>query len=150
MELQKENKVNYINIALMLASIIAAFVMPFETFLFAYAFLGPLHYLTEISWLHDRKYFAKGKWDFLFLLFTGLLITYDYFAVKYNFHTSFTAMYSDLNLYGKLLALALFGSILFALVKNIFIKIIAIILLFAFVDQWFAPNATIYLYFTVH
>ena len=30
-------------------------------FLFAYAFLGPLHYLTEISWLHDRQYFAKGK-----------------------------------------------------------------------------------------
>ena len=145
MELQKENKVNYINIALMLVSIFAAFIMPFETFLFAYAFLGPLHYLTEISWLHDRKYFAKGKLDFLFLLLIGLLITYDYFAVKYNFHTSFTSMYSDLNLYGKLLALALFGSILFALVKNIFVKIIAIILLFAFVDQWFAPNATNYL-----
>ena len=60
MELQKENKVNYINIALMLVSIIAAFVMPFEVFLFAYAFLGPLHYLTEIGWLH-KKNISKCK-----------------------------------------------------------------------------------------
>ena len=44
-------------------SCIAAFIMPFEVFLFAYAFMGPLHYLTEISWLHDRQYFAKGKYD---------------------------------------------------------------------------------------
>jgi hypothetical protein len=26
-----------------------AFAIPFEPFLFSYAFLGPLHYLTEIS-----------------------------------------------------------------------------------------------------
>jgi hypothetical protein len=37
----------------------AAVTAPFHLFLFAYAALGPLHYLTEISWLHDRQYFAS-------------------------------------------------------------------------------------------
>jgi len=39
-----------------------AIVAPFHTFLLAYAILGPLHYLTEISWLHDRDYFAPRRW----------------------------------------------------------------------------------------
>ncbi len=140
MNVLQENKINYLNIGLIILSIFAAFVMPFETFLFAYAFLGPLHYLTEISWLHDRQYFSKGKYDFIPLLIIGIVITYDYFASKYGFSKSFTTMYSDLNLYGKLLTLALAASILFALVKNIWVKIISIVLLFAFIDQWFAPN----------
>src|SRR3984885_2522166 len=45
------------NIVLMIISCVAAFLLPFELFLFSYAVLGPLHYLTEISWLHDRSYF---------------------------------------------------------------------------------------------
>ncbi len=69
------DQVNYLNIGLMILSAISAFLFPFETFLFVYAFLGPLHYLTEISWLHDRHYFTKGKYDYLFLIFAGLLIT---------------------------------------------------------------------------
>ena len=53
--------VNYLNIALMIISCVLAFRFPFELFLISYAVLGPLHYLTEISWLHDRKYFTEGK-----------------------------------------------------------------------------------------
>lgn len=53
--------VNYLNIALMIVSCVLASRFPFELFLFSYAVLGPLHYLTEISWLHDRKYFTEGK-----------------------------------------------------------------------------------------
>ena len=60
-------QVNYLNIGLMVGSTIAAFIVPFELFLFAYAVLGPLHYLTQISWLHDRQYFTKQKYDYLFL-----------------------------------------------------------------------------------
>ena len=51
----------------MVISCAVAFFIPFELFLLAYAVLGPLHYLTEISWLHERKYFSKGKYDFIFL-----------------------------------------------------------------------------------
>ena len=61
-------RVNYINIALMVLSMAAAFVVPFELFLFSYAVLGPAHYLTEISWLHDRQYFTRRKTDYLWLL----------------------------------------------------------------------------------
>ncbi|MFM7300599.1 MAG: hypothetical protein ACKO1R_05600, partial [Crocinitomicaceae bacterium] len=140
MLLTKEDKINYANVGLMLLSMMAAFILPFETFLFAYAFLGPLHYLTEISWLHDRQYFTKGKYDFLVLLTISLIISYDYFAMKYEFHTSFVEQYDELNLYGKLLALALIASILFALVENLWVKLISILLVYAFVDQWFSPN----------
>ncbi len=62
------------NIALMLLSCIAAFVVPFELFLFSYAVLGPLHYLTEISWLHKRQYFSSGKYDYIFLSLLGILL----------------------------------------------------------------------------
>ena len=52
--------VNYANAGLMVGSCLAAYAVPFELFLFSYAVLGPLHYLTEISWLHDRGYFVKS------------------------------------------------------------------------------------------
>jgi hypothetical protein len=50
--------VERVNCALMVAACVAAFVAPFHVFLAAYAILGPLHYLTQISWMHDRHYFA--------------------------------------------------------------------------------------------
>jgi hypothetical protein len=59
----------------MIISAGTALMWPFETFLFVYAFLGPLHYLTEISWLHDRNYFTKGKYDGLFLYAVGIIVT---------------------------------------------------------------------------
>ncbi|HEV7241050.1 MAG TPA: hypothetical protein VGQ36_17565 [Thermoanaerobaculia bacterium] len=52
------NAVERVNSVLMVAACAAAFVAPFHVFLAAYAVLGPLHYLTQISWLHDRQYFA--------------------------------------------------------------------------------------------
>lgn len=68
------NRIEYINIGLMLISTVAAFLLPFEVFLFSYAILGPLHYLTEISWLHDRQYFAPKKFDWVPLVAIGLLL----------------------------------------------------------------------------
>jgi hypothetical protein len=55
-------KVDMLNIALILLSLMAAFWMPFGLFLFSYAILGPLHYLTEINWLDERSYFSKSKY----------------------------------------------------------------------------------------
>jgi hypothetical protein len=68
------DRVNYLNIGLMLVSLVAAFILPFEVFLLSYAILGPLHYLTEISWLHDRQYFTPRKLDWVPLTVLGLLI----------------------------------------------------------------------------
>ena len=74
MSMLKDDKINYLNIGLMFATAVFAFFAPFETFLLAYAFLGPLHYLTEISWLHDRQYFTKGKYDFIAVSYTHLTL----------------------------------------------------------------------------
>jgi hypothetical protein len=55
--------VNYANIGLIFLSFAVALYLPFPLFLFAYAILGPAHYLTEISWLHKRHFFTKGSYD---------------------------------------------------------------------------------------
>jgi hypothetical protein len=68
--------IDLVNIGLMLFSCILAFVLPFELFLFSYAVLGPLHYLTEISWLHKRNYFANGKNDYIWLIFIASLLIF--------------------------------------------------------------------------
>lgn len=49
------------NIILMVAACAAAFFLPFEVLLFSYAILGPAHYLTQISWMHDRSYFTAHR-----------------------------------------------------------------------------------------
>lgn len=67
--------INYLNIGLMLISLIAAYILPFEVFLFSYAVLGPLHYLTEISWLEKKKYFIKSKNDIWLFVFFVVLVT---------------------------------------------------------------------------
>ena len=68
------DQVNYLNTGLMLLAAGVALVLPFELFLFAYAILGPAHYLTQISWLHDRQYFTTGKYDFVLLVLLTLPI----------------------------------------------------------------------------
>ncbi|TFH24325.1 MAG: hypothetical protein E4H03_03900 [Myxococcales bacterium] len=62
------DQVNLLNVGLMIGACLAAFVLPFELFLFSYAVLGPLHYLTQISWLHTRGYFTTGKNDYILLV----------------------------------------------------------------------------------
>lgn len=61
-------RLHQLNSVLLLIALLFALVWPFETFLLAYAVLGPLHYLTEISWLHDRKYFLPRTSDRVVLL----------------------------------------------------------------------------------
>ncbi|MFT7590048.1 MAG: hypothetical protein ACI959_002270 [Limisphaerales bacterium] len=74
------SRVDYINIALMLAACAVAFAIPFELFLFSYAVLGPLHYLTEISWLHKRNYFALKSKDWRILYVAGIaILTFTFF-----------------------------------------------------------------------
>jgi hypothetical protein len=86
--------------ALMFLSLVIAVYFPFQLFLFAYAILGPLHYLTEIPWLHQKKYFTGNKnnlWIFLLLtciillpglvyyLFGFLKMNNDYLVSKLKF-----------------------------------------------------------------
>ncbi len=76
------NGLNYLNIGLMLISLMAAYILPFELFLFSYAVLGPLHYLTEISWLDKKNYFVKSKKDIWLFILLVLFITIGIFNAK--------------------------------------------------------------------
>ena len=67
-------KIDILNIFLILISGVFAFVLPFQTFLFVYAFLGPLHYLTEINWLQQRNYFLHDKTNTYYLFVPIFLI----------------------------------------------------------------------------
>lgn len=113
---------NLVNIGLMLVSCIIAFIIPFELFLFSYAVLGPLHYLTEIGWLHKRSYFTSGKWDYLWLSFMALGIT----LATYGF--------SSFNRVGNMAPfIAVTSALIFILIKNPYLKITGILLaLFAY------------------
>src|SRR5436309_15287354 len=49
------------HLGLMLSALALTYLVPFELLLLAYVVLGPAHYATEISWLHDRKYFLPQR-----------------------------------------------------------------------------------------
>ncbi len=115
-------RINVVNIGLMIFSCIAAFIMPFEVFLFAYAVLGPLHYLTEISWLHDRQYFTKGKYDSIVLWFIGVIILLESIAYKNHWNWPFDSSFGN-----KVIFLALTGSLLMIFVKNVYIKVFGLL-----------------------
>jgi len=68
--------VDQINFLLIIFAGVFAYIIPFEILLLSYAFLGPLHYLTEISWLHDRKYFSVNNWDPIILTVSSLLLLF--------------------------------------------------------------------------
>ncbi len=115
------DQVNYLNIGLMIISAIAAFLKPFETFLIVYAFLGPLHYLTEISWLHDRNYFTGKKTDALLLVLAGVIITLGSLRLIPNMPDGF----------GTALTFIAFGAALvFVVIKNPYGRGIGLFLLF--------------------
>lgn len=50
-----------VHFGLMLLALAVTYVVPFELLLLSYVVLGPAHYLTEISWLHDRKFFLPHR-----------------------------------------------------------------------------------------
>jgi hypothetical protein len=49
------------NFLALVVSAVAASLAPLQVFIFVYAFVGPLHYLTEIAWLKKKDfYFGDG------------------------------------------------------------------------------------------
>lgn len=65
-----------IHFALMLGAVALAYLLPFELVLLSYVFLGPAHYLTEISWLHDRSYFLPHRGIALALVVVALAVSF--------------------------------------------------------------------------
>ncbi len=54
---------DWLNIALILGCCALAYRYPVELGVFSTVILGPAHFLTELSWLHDRDYFTIEKTD---------------------------------------------------------------------------------------
>ena len=54
-------RIDAIHLGLMLLALGISYLVPFELLLLSYVILGPAHYTTEISWLHDRKYFLPHR-----------------------------------------------------------------------------------------
>lgn len=136
-------QVNYVNIGLMIFSAIVAFIIPFELFLFSYAVLGPLHYLTEIGWLHKRNYFSPKKMDYLPLVAITLLIAIPAIATYIITHTAvvngsgqivlksgqydFIMFLSNENPATALIFIAFAVSLIFVLIKDNTRRLIAVI-----------------------
>ena len=78
----KTKHIDILNIGLIFLSLYIAITLPFKLFLFSYAILGPLHYLTQINWLHERNYFIKSKnyWSVTFIIIAILLSIYPTFV----------------------------------------------------------------------
>lgn len=114
----KSSSIHHLNSGLIVLSCILAFIVPFELFLFSYAVLGPLHYLTEIGWLHKKNYFTKGKYDFVFLTLLCVVLVY------YNYNPPKRAG----TFIPDLIAFALFVSVGFVFVKDFLYRVIIVVL----------------------
>ena len=117
------NRLDYVNIGLLIFSCILAFIMPFELFLFAYGVLGPLHYLTEISWLHDKNYYATNKRDVILLIIISLFLTVTNLK-QYIGLADFEIEYKWIN---RAIYVAFASSLFFAFIKNNVYKIVGVI-----------------------
>jgi hypothetical protein len=120
------DKINYVNIGLMLLALGVAFYVPFELFLFSYAVLGPGHYLTEISWLQKRGFFSKGKYDYVFLTLAALavfLVAYVLLPqklIKPEAHQGLTT---------AIIYVAFAGALAMAIVKSAFYRLLIFIVI---------------------
>lgn len=107
------NKIDVLNILLLFVSLFLALLLPFELFLFSYAVLGPLHYLTEINWLHKKNYFVKDKKYIWILLAFTVAITFVSLFRYLKLESSFSYY---LNYYSKvLLNVLIISSLLFSI-----------------------------------
>ncbi len=144
MQLTSTDRIDLLNIGLMIISCIVAMLLPFELFLIVYAILGPLHYLTEISWLHDRNYFTKGKYDALILLGVGLLLTISYFTKHLKiFPESIDA---------SLMFIGILSALIFVTVKNKVYKFggIALLILASQLGKHFELFLTMFIPTLIH
>ncbi|MGL4599602.1 MAG: hypothetical protein ACRCYO_18905, partial [Bacteroidia bacterium] len=146
--ISNSDRINYINIGLMVISMLVAFYIPFELFLFSYAVLGPLHYLTEISWLHERKYFTKGKRDFWLLVIFSILLFILSFGMPEKMKKGIdVGFYSNALVYMSFVA-----ALAMVLLQDVFHRFIAFLFVFAtaFLSDNFMTFFSLFLPTLVH
>lgn len=124
-------KINLFNTLLIALSFFLAFFLPFKLFLFSYAVLGPLHYLTEINWLKNKNFFTDKKklWLTSCIILASIIAIPLFFKIpliKTFFKHSFTE--NLINWLSRYTNIAIFSSLFIALIlsfktsyKNFFI-----------------------------
>lgn len=118
------HRIDIVNIGLLLFSCVMAFIMPFELFLFAYGVLGPLHYLTEISWLHDKNYYSTDRRDVILLVVISLILT----VVTLKNYFGLADLEVENKYINRIIFIAFASSLFFAFIKNPLYKLIGVIL----------------------
>lgn len=129
----KSNTIHHINSGLILLSCLIAYFIPFELFLFSYGILGPLHYLTEIGWLHKKNYFTKGKYDFVFLSIACVILVYLNFGPLTE---------NNMNRIPDLILMSLLASIGLVFIKDWLYRVVLFTLILVFIS--FANNTSDY------
>ena len=119
----KSATIHHLNTGLIIVSCIVAFFIPFELFLFSYGILGPLHYLTEIGWLHKKNYFTKGKYDFVFLIIACVILVWWNYKPPQNY-----------GLTADIILLSLLSCIAFVFIKDWLYRFVIIVLTLLFIS----------------
>jgi hypothetical protein len=116
-------KLDFLNIGLMLAALGLASAFPYEVFLVAYAFLGPLHYVTEISWLHDRKNFCTHRVDAFLLILPTFFVFLGLGVLFKVWHSPFFAAFAP-----EIMVFTFLSALIYLTVKNAWKRIVALLL----------------------
>jgi hypothetical protein len=117
--------IDSLNIGLMLLSCLLAFIFPFQLFLFSFVVLGPLHYFTEIPWLHGKKYYTTGKYDYLLLITLCCIIA----GIHYTYPNPTSDGGGIVRLLASLVFVTFFGALIMATLKTMWQKVIALVLI---------------------
>lgn len=135
-------KIDLLNIGLVFLSLALAIWLPFKLFIFSYAFLGPLHYMTEMNWLNEHNFFLKQskKWIYviaglcLFLTIPAVLI---YLQSEFGFELK--SIITPLSKYSSHILLGAFflslSLLLFKKREHVLISIIPILLIIAWFNK---------------
>ncbi len=87
-----------LNIGFIIIALVFAILLPFELFLFSYAVLGPIHYLTEINWLKSKTYFSNtfktayilfGIVGLIFIIYLGNLLDISLLGINVSKFATF-------------------------------------------------------------
>ncbi|MEL6536509.1 MAG: hypothetical protein AAFQ98_13920 [Bacteroidota bacterium] len=117
-------RVDQVNVGLVIISLALALYFPYRGFLVAYAVLGPLHYLTELNWLHGRDYFMKERrWIWIAIAGAFLLAFPEFVNDKYPTASWFPSWLTDAMIWfdeytNTLLFITLLLAITFVLTKD--------------------------------
>ncbi len=134
-------QIDLLNIILILLSGLLAYMFPLELFIFAFAILGPLHYLTEINWLSKESFHID--WNKIVWLTVGLMVSLILVLPKMyiTFGGSLDSILGQILLFlnkwsNTMIFFAIIGALLATVVKNNFYRIPLVLFALILAFSW--------------